>query len=55
MHLAERRGDLTLARQALSQIRSAFETFRDAGHVPHAASCEGSLAEAQAVIERLRS
>jgi hypothetical protein len=41
--LAERRGDLAMAEQALGQITVAFETFRDAHHAPGAAEFEAHL------------
>jgi hypothetical protein len=52
--LAERRGDLAMAEQALSQIIAAFETCRDAHHAPNAAYYEAQLPAAQALVDRLR-
>ena len=53
--LAERRGDLAMAEQALHQITVAFETFRDARHAPRAADYEAHLPSARALVERLRN
>jgi hypothetical protein len=52
--LAERRGDLRIAEQALAQITAAFETFRDAHHAPNAAQLEAQLPSARALVQRLR-
>jgi hypothetical protein len=43
-----------VAEQALAQITAAFETFRDAHHVPNGAYYEGQLPAARALVERLR-
>jgi hypothetical protein len=52
--LAERRGDLAMAEQALTQITAAFETCRDAHHAWGAAYYEAQLPAAQALVDRLR-
>jgi hypothetical protein len=52
--LAERRGDLTMAEQALAQISAAFEACRDARHAPNAAFYEAQLPAAQTLVDRLR-
>jgi hypothetical protein len=52
--LAERRGDLAMAEQALSQIIAAFETFRDAHHAPAADYYEAQLPASRALVEHLR-
>jgi hypothetical protein len=52
--LAERRGDLATAEQALAQITAAFEACRDAHHAPNAAYYEAQLPASRALVERLR-
>jgi hypothetical protein len=52
--LAERRGDLAMAEQALAQITAAFETCREAHHAPKAAYYEAQVPASQALVERLR-
>jgi tetratricopeptide (TPR) repeat protein len=54
MLLAERRGDAAIAETALSRINAAFETMRDGGHAPSAASYERLLPRARALVARLR-
>ena len=54
MLLAERRGDAAMAETALGQINTAFETMRDGGHRPNAASFERQLPRARALVARLR-
>jgi hypothetical protein len=54
MLLAERRGNVTMAETALSQINAAFETMRDGGHAPYAAYYEQQLSRARALVARLR-
>jgi tetratricopeptide (TPR) repeat protein len=51
--VAERRGDLAMAEQALAQITAAFETLRAADHV-NAGYYEAQLPATQALVERLR-
>ena len=51
--LAERRGDAAMAKTALSQINTAFETMGDGGHAPGAAFLEQYRARARALVERL--
>ena len=52
--LAGRRGDLAMAEQALAQITTAFETFRDAHQAPNADYYEAQLPTSRALAERLR-
>ena len=54
MLLAERRRDAAVAKTALNQINTAFETLRDGGHAPNAAYFERVLPHARAVVARLR-
>jgi hypothetical protein len=54
MVLADRRKDVAMAKNALSQINTAFETMRRGGHAPNAAFYEGQLPKARAIIARLR-
>src|SRR5258707_1138533 len=54
MLLAERRRDAAMAKTALDQINTAFETMRDGGHGPNAAYYEEQLARARALLARLR-
>jgi hypothetical protein len=54
MLLAERRGNVTMAENALSQINAAFETMRDGGHAPYAAYYEQQLSRPRALVARLR-
>jgi tetratricopeptide (TPR) repeat protein len=50
--IAERRGNVTMAATALSQITTAFETMRDGGH-RMAAYYEQQLPRARALVARL--
>ena len=52
--LAERRGNLAMAEQALAQITAAFETCRDEHHAPNAAYYERQLPASRALVEHLR-
>jgi tetratricopeptide (TPR) repeat protein len=52
--IAERRGDIAMAQRALTQITEAFETSRDAHHVPNATYYEAQLPAARALVARLR-
>ena len=52
--LAERTRDAAVAKTALSQISTAFETMRDGGHAPYAAYYEQQLPTARALVTRLR-
>ena len=52
--LAERKGDISMAETALSQINAAFETMRDGGNAPSAAYYERQLVKARAIVARLR-
>jgi tetratricopeptide (TPR) repeat protein len=54
MLLAERRRDAAMAKTALSQINTAFETMRDGGNAPRAAYYEQQLPRARALVARLR-
>jgi hypothetical protein len=54
MFLAERRKDATMAETALTQINTAFEIMRDAGHAPNAAYYEQQLPRARAIVAGLR-
>ena len=54
MLLAERRADAVMAKTALSQINTAFETMRDGGNAPGAAFYERQLPRARAIVVRLR-
>jgi hypothetical protein len=54
MLLAERRRDAAMAKTALSQINTAFETMRRGGHAPMAAYYEYQLPWARALVARLR-
>ena len=54
MLLAERGRDAAMAKTALDQINTAFETMRDGGHAPNAAYYEGQLPKARALVARLR-
>ena len=51
--LAGRTGDLAIAKQALSQIEAAFDTFRQADHAQYASYFESELPEAKALVDRL--
>ena len=51
--LAERRGDLATAGQALAQITAAFETFLEEHHMS-ATDYEAQVPIARALVERLR-
>jgi len=53
MLLAERRADAVMAKTALSQINEAFETMRNGGDAPNAASYERQLPRARALVARL--
>jgi hypothetical protein len=54
MLLAERRRDAAMAKTALSQINTAFETTRDGGDAPSAAYYEWQRPRARAIVARLR-
>jgi tetratricopeptide (TPR) repeat protein len=54
MVLADRRKDVAMAKNALSQINTAFETMRRDGHAPNAAYYEHQLPRARALVARLR-
>jgi hypothetical protein len=54
MVLADRRKDVAMAKNALSQIHTAFETMRRGGHAPNAAFYEQQLPKARAIVARLR-
>jgi len=54
MVLADRRKDVAMAKNALSQINTAFETMRRGGHAPNAAYYEHQLPRARALVARLR-
>jgi tetratricopeptide (TPR) repeat protein len=54
MLLAERRRDAAMAKTALDQINTAFETMRDGGHAPNAAFYEQQLLRARDLVARLR-
>jgi tetratricopeptide (TPR) repeat protein len=54
MVLADRRKDVAMAKNALSQINTAFETMRRGGHAPNAAFYEQQLSKARAIVARLR-
>ena len=54
MLLAERRRDAAMAKTALNQINTAFETMRDGGNAPSAANYERELPRARAIVARLR-
>jgi tetratricopeptide (TPR) repeat protein len=51
--LAERRGDLRIAENAIAQITAAVETFRNVQHAPNVAYYEIQLSAVRALIERL--
>ena len=53
MLLAERRRDAAMAKTALSQINTAFETTRDGGDARSAAFFEGQLPRARDLVTRL--
>ena len=53
MLLAERRRDAAMAKTALSQINTAFETMRDGGDAASAAFYEQQLPKARAIVARL--
>jgi beta-galactosidase len=55
MLLAERRGDAAMAETAVNQIDTAFETMRESGPAQNAAEFERMLANARALVARLRS
>ena len=55
MLLAERRQDAAVAKTALSQINTAFETMRDGSHAPCGAYYEEQLPRARAIAARLRT
>ena len=54
MVLADRRKDIAMAKNALSQINTAFETMRRGGHAPNAAYYKHQLPRARALVARLR-
>jgi tetratricopeptide (TPR) repeat protein len=54
MVLADRRKDVAMAKNALSQINTAFETMRRGGHAPNAEYYEQQLPRARAILARLR-
>jgi len=54
MLLAERRRDAAMAKTALGQINTAFETVRDGGDARQAAYFEARLPRARALVARLR-
>jgi tetratricopeptide (TPR) repeat protein len=54
MVLADRRKDVAMAKNALSQINTAFEMMRRGGHAPNAAFYEQQLPKARAIVARLR-
>jgi tetratricopeptide (TPR) repeat protein len=51
--IAERRGDARIAKRALDQINTAFETMRDGGHAQLAATFEQALPKARDLVARL--
>jgi tetratricopeptide (TPR) repeat protein len=51
--VAEQRNDLATSKQALSQITTAFEVFKEAGHAPYATYYGGRLRNTQIIVERL--
>jgi tetratricopeptide (TPR) repeat protein len=51
--IAERRGDARMAKRALDQINTAFETMRDGGHAQLAATFEQALPKARDLVARL--
>jgi tetratricopeptide (TPR) repeat protein len=53
MLLAERRKDAAMAKTALSQINTVFETMRDGGNASDAAYYERQLPRARAIVARL--
>ena len=53
MRLAERRGDLEMAKLAVQQIEAAFTTSRDGGDAPSAANFEAQLPKARALAKKL--
>jgi tetratricopeptide (TPR) repeat protein len=53
MFLAERRKDAAMAKVALSQINTAFETIRDGGNTQSASFYEEQLPRARALVARL--
>ena len=54
MLLAERRGDLDMAKTALDQITTASATMRDGGNARSASYYEGLIPKARALVARLR-
>ena len=52
---AERREDAALAKKALDQITTAYETMRDGGHAPFALHYEAQIPEARALYDRLHA
>jgi hypothetical protein len=54
MFVAERRGDVSMAEMAASQITTALETMRDSGDPSDAAYYEKQLAKANTMVARLR-
>jgi tetratricopeptide (TPR) repeat protein len=54
MVLAQRRRDAAMAKTALSQINTAFETLRNGGDAPGAAYYGQNLTTARALVARLR-
>jgi hypothetical protein len=53
MLLAERRGDVKMAKLAVQQIEAAFTTMRDGGHAHSAAFYEARLLKARALAQKL--
>lgn len=51
--LAETLNDLSMAQEALSQMREAAETFRTHGHIPRAVIFEHQIPAAEALVARL--
>ena len=52
--LAERKGDISMAETALSQINAAFETMRDGGNAARAAYYRRQFLMAHATVAKLR-
>jgi Mg-chelatase subunit ChlD len=50
---ADRRGDVEIARKAVSQLESALETLRNGGQTPFAAYVAEQLQRARAVLDKL--
>ena len=51
--LAERTGDLAMARQAAGQIGLAATTLRAGGHAPFAAYCDNQRPIAETLVKKL--